>query len=423
MSELISEEKKHARLGGSSAARWISCPGSVALSETQPEQEAGEPARIGTMAHTLAELALTEWLDHRLEGTPPDEKFEARCAVYPPDIDEDKWDEICQMARDWRDTIWKEVMDSTITGKIFGFEDYVTFDETLDAGGSIDFWVVYRDDKGKRVLVICDFKSGYKVVDAKHNYQLLFYAAAMREEMLRMGKDIDYCRTAIFQPKAQFPYSEHTYTVAQLEAFKVKAYKAAHAVYYSKKPKLKTGDYCTFCRAQAVCPKYTKEIQQKTGLKLIDPEHTPLPTVDLLTPEQISRILNKADELTDLIKACKLHAKQQYVKGDPIPGWKLIEGKGKRGWRKEQMDDIVTTLKKKLGESGIKVVNEKPVALGTLEKELKKAGYEPKQIEKFLKPFISVSSPPPKLVPESDKTPGIQNTRDLLLESDLEIEE
>ena len=49
---------KHAKLGPSSASRWLNCPGSVALCATVPEEPSSEYADEGTFAHDIAERAI-----------------------------------------------------------------------------------------------------------------------------------------------------------------------------------------------------------------------------------------------------------------------------------------------------------------------------------------------------------------------------
>ena len=47
--------KVHAKLSPSAAARWINCPGSVALSELCPPPGSSDYADEGTLAHLIAE--------------------------------------------------------------------------------------------------------------------------------------------------------------------------------------------------------------------------------------------------------------------------------------------------------------------------------------------------------------------------------
>ena len=49
----------HAQVSPSAAYRWISCPGSVAMSKGLPDDEGTVYAMEGTIAHHMAELILT----------------------------------------------------------------------------------------------------------------------------------------------------------------------------------------------------------------------------------------------------------------------------------------------------------------------------------------------------------------------------
>ena len=54
---MTDEPTKHARLGPSSAHRWINCPGSLRMSEHAVQTDEGSPwATEGTIAHSLGEI-------------------------------------------------------------------------------------------------------------------------------------------------------------------------------------------------------------------------------------------------------------------------------------------------------------------------------------------------------------------------------
>ena len=53
---------KHSVFSPSSAKRWMTCPGSIALSMQCPEPETSKYAEEGTRAHDLAERALPAFL-------------------------------------------------------------------------------------------------------------------------------------------------------------------------------------------------------------------------------------------------------------------------------------------------------------------------------------------------------------------------
>ncbi len=56
--------RSHSILGGSSALRWVNCPGSVFYTKDLPPEAPSEAALEGTKAHELAEMALSDYLDH-----------------------------------------------------------------------------------------------------------------------------------------------------------------------------------------------------------------------------------------------------------------------------------------------------------------------------------------------------------------------
>ena len=84
----VPDEKVHSELGASVAARWMACPGSVALSRGQPNYET-DHSRAGTVAHYIGEQCLrkraldpAEWLDTTVNGVKVDETMVAAVRVY-----------------------------------------------------------------------------------------------------------------------------------------------------------------------------------------------------------------------------------------------------------------------------------------------------------------------------------------------------
>lgn len=78
MGELSTGPSAHATLGPSSAARWLTCPGSVRLAAAMPERPAGEAAEEGTAAHALAEIRLRDYV----LGEAVDGQIDAWAAEY-----------------------------------------------------------------------------------------------------------------------------------------------------------------------------------------------------------------------------------------------------------------------------------------------------------------------------------------------------
>lgn len=396
-------ERSHSELGGSSANRWANCIGSVFLARDLPTPETSEAATEGTRAHEIAEELLRGFLEYKING-----------ADYPNDYDSRKFTgEMYVAGKEYVNTIWL-ALEESITGKGHEIEAKVTIDENLQMFGFIDFYAVYRDEKAKRVGYIADFKYGYHVVNIEKNYQLAYYAVALRTEMRKKGKDLDYVRAAIFQPRAQGEaYKETTFTAKELDTYEKKFRTAAHDIYVKKKPKFKTGEWCRFCNAQAVCKKYSDEIREHLSLQVIDTEEVVLPVPEQLNEESIVKIVLNEDAILSFLKACKTHVMNKCTAGAGVKGLKVVEGPKRRKWLEDE-EHVAT----KLVELGVAEPYEKSLKnLGVVEKLLSLEMTKEKAKE-AVSSLCTYTTPSLSIVPESDKRPAVQNARALLSQVD-----
>lgn len=399
-------DREHAPLGGSSAERWVNCPGSVFYLRDLPPDEGNAATDQGTRAHELAEKVLRSFLQHKIEGTPVEE----------PSTDDPEMDE---HVMDYVRAVWKEALEESITGKAYELEDRLTIDQHLQMWGSSDFWAVYIDDRAKRVGIIGDFKYGYHFVSEEDNGQLAFYAVALRSEIRRAGKDLDYVRAFIFQPRAgddgaqgKPSYREYKFTAAKLDSWEKKFLKAAEQIFVKQVPKFKAGDWCQWCRAKAQCKTHAREIETKTALQVIDPEMNTLPLPEKLTDEQLLRIVIHGDTLTDFVAACKTFALARAKAGKPIPGTKIVQASaGRRKWR-EEIQEVGDALQ----QHGI----ENPFdfslkGISEMEKALTKL-HGKENAKNLMNTLCVQGKPGVKLVPEDDERPAVASLVDLLTE-------
>ena len=153
-------ERLHAKLGGSSAERWMNCPGSVALSAGIAEEPPGEHASRGTAAHELLETSLTL-------GCAPEEfrgdTIEADVMSFV--VDDDL---IIPVTVAYR-YITKRLAE---TGGTLQLEVWVHDPDLPDCGGYGDVFIV---DESANKLITIDYKNGFKNVSAVENKQLMFY--------------------------------------------------------------------------------------------------------------------------------------------------------------------------------------------------------------------------------------------------------
>jgi hypothetical protein len=302
----MNEIVQHSRVvGGSTAKRVISCPGSVALCAKMPPKPSSKYADEGTLLHNVMDLILTtnqtpesfagmEYEGIKLTQELIDEK------VYPAlraldDIDPDKEMEYATETR-------------------VGFGDFLpgVFGST-DVLGRI----------GRRAFIL-DWKFGSGVaVDAADNPQLMFYAAAaMRTpEVAWVFEECDEIECIIVQPPSVKRWVTTAKRIKQFEQ------ELAMAVKISQMPDapLNTGDHCRWCAAKPTCPKMTGLVDRSLHAQL-----------DVLNVEQIANYLKKADMLEQWIADVRGLAHQILDAGKPVPGFKLVAKRATRQWVDEK---------------------------------------------------------------------------------------
>jgi hypothetical protein len=358
-------------VGGSTAKRVMSCPGSVALVNKMPPKPSSEHADRGTLLHDVISEFLdqdgkpiTDWLGRTHEGQV---------------LTQELLDEKLVVALELLDEIdpKKELM--------YEVETRVGFGSLLPGVfGSTD--LVGR--MGNRAVVL-DWKFGDGVVvTAEENEQLMFYAAAaMRTpETAWAFEGADEIELVIVQPPMVRRWVTDKARIEQFERDLVKAVTAAQL----PDAKIQHGDHCRWCAAKPICPKMTGAVDRAlvTQLKEID--------VDTL-----GRYLKNADLLEDWIKDLRGLAMQLLEKNMPVPGYKLVQKRAQRQWADEAQAEAA------LMGLGIEPMKQELISPAQAEKELKKSKTAlPDGLVK------SVSSGT-TMAPESDPRPAILQLGDL----------
>lgn len=397
-------DAEHSELGGSSAERWTQCPGSVFLIRQLPPQKSGPDAERGSACHEVFAKLLDAFLQYKEDGTKFDEDAILSELSTDPRVEADRVEDCETLVVDAVEVIWKKVLEETLSGKVYDIETFFSFDTVNGMGGTADFWVAYINDRGQRVLVIFDLKTGRHSVSPKKNGQLAFYACAARRFLKANDKDIDVARLAIFQPNdfnSPEPYKECSITAKQLDAWEKKFINAAHQIYVKKQPKFKIGKHCMFCQGQSLCKKYQQEMSKKASLKLVDVSDS-LPSVEVLTPEQRKNIAMHRGQIEAFLKAVYASVVNECAKGIKYDGIKVVLGNGRRTWKDEAI--VVSGLKAQ-GLTEADIYKNKLKGITEIEKKLGKNSCS----ELTLKPPGK-----PILVYESDPRPAVSVGQELL---------
>lgn len=297
----------------------MNCPGSVALAAGKPDVTTVY-AREGTAAHTLAERALRT-------GLPAITWLET--VMDAKDGEVEVTEEMAEAVQMYADYV-RELAGAP--GAILMIEqqfDLAPLDPPGDMFGTGDA-VIWRPKVG--VLDVVDLKYGQGVAVDASTPQLPYYALGA---VMELHVKPQLVRIHIVQPRA--PHPDGPIRVREmgwdeLVAFKRELFERAAATQEPDAP-LVVGEWCRFCKAQAICPAqraYALEVAQSEFMDELAP-----PRPDTLTPVEIATVLRAADVLEEWLRAVEAHAYGMLERGLDVPGYKLVEKRATRKWADE----------------------------------------------------------------------------------------
>ena len=333
---------KHSTIvGGSTAKRVITCPGSVALCAKMPPKPSSTYADEGTLLHTVISEVLND-----------DDKpiHEYLGQTYEQQV------------------LTAELVDAKLLPALTCLDE-------IDPNKEMEFALEVSVDFGKFLpgvfgscdllgrmgskAIVLDWKFGSGVaVPAEENAQLMFYAAAaMRtEEAKWVFESCESIELIIVQIDQ---ISRWTTTPARIAKFE-KQLKSAVKASKQIDAKLQHGDHCRWCAAKPICPLMRGAVDRAVQTQIAG-----------LNKSQISGYLKNADILEGWISDLRALAMQVMESGEKIPDWKLVAKRSVRKWVDE--------------EKAASVLNMMGVPIPEIYKpqEIK----SPAQAEKMLKPL------------------------------------
>jgi hypothetical protein len=231
----------------------------------------------------------------------------------------------------------------------------------------------------------------------------------------------------ILQPDAQRP-KEHVISVDELRNWLTgRARSGANSVQMAERTYpdasqgasdwqdtfLRTGEHCTFCKAKATCPKIRGEVLET----VLGSEPADVAEFESLEPaigkpaigkpdtaDWISVCLQKVDLIEDWCKAIRAEAERRLLAGEPVPGFKIVQGKrGARSWANAaEAEQMLKTFRLKQEE----MYDFKLISPTTAEKLAKAETIGKRQWPK-LQALITQKDGAPHVAPESDPRPSI----------------
>ena len=397
----------HALLSASSSKQWLHCPPSVRLQEGFPN-ESSVYAEEGTFAHEVCEYKVRKYLHERVTR-PQSEEF------YTEEID--------QITDVYAEYVIRTIEDMKRTGcePLVLVEERVDYSHIASSGfGTADMLIIGKDENGKGLLHICDFKTGQGVyVDCDHNSQMMLYALG---GLAAYGYiyEIETVRMTIIQPRLD-NISTFECSRKELEDWG-ESIRPIAKMAYEGKGEQHPGDWCRFCRAKPVCKACADEALALCREEFLDldagafTEESEVEESDMTAPynadtqtavfkqpgliplTELSAILPTLNRISSWIESVFAFVSSEAINhAVPIPGYKVVEGRSKRVFT-----DTKAVVDTAVANGYTDLYKQQLITLTEFEKMMGK-----KRFAELLGEYVA--KPPGKLalVPDSDPRPAV----------------
>ena len=404
----------HATLSPSSADRWMTCPGSVPLSEGIVDTSS-EYAAEGSAAHEIAALCLTSGSDaaayvgriveidtREIEIT---DDMAEHIQVYV--------DHVRSRVADWQAlgaTVTLEVEQRVPIGHLTGEEG---------AEGTADAVIIAELPDVRTAIEVIDLKFGRGVeVEATDNRQLRLYALGAIEKF-GMVWTFTEARVAISQPRLSSKPAEWEVSIEDLQAFGQEVKRASAQVaearicFAKESPEFDlflqpSEKGCKWCKVKGTC----KALAQHVATAVLDDfedltqagVEQAIKDVPARSDDNLASAMECVALIEDWCKAVRADVERRLLAGGQVPGFKLVEGRaGARKWADEAQAEAVLKSMRLKQEA---MYDFKLISPTQAEKLAKAETIGPRQWPK-VEALITRSAPKPSVAPASDKRPAL----------------
>lgn len=390
----------HAKLSPSSSARWMSCPGSVVLTDGAPRTSSSY-ADEGTAAHFLASECLTlgegaeRFLGRSISITDEGAGWATISTTNDFLVDAD----MVKHVQVYLDYIYSLV--GALQGTLFVEVPLPLHDITGEVGaqGTADAVILAGDE-----IIVVDLKYGRgEEVQAEDNSQLLLYACAARRQF-ELANPFQTARLAICQPRVSSLSSEWACTVEYLDDFEAEVASAASTAWRMLSAEIPPAfspeeKACRWCAAKATCQALADKVQHEVGADFDNLLLAKKPEVQ--TDGALSKKMACVDLIEGWCKAVRAKVEEELLRGHPVEGWKLVQGRrGSRAWTDvEAVEALLKGMRLKVDQ----MYDFKLISPTAAEKVL---GDSPKRWNK-VQELITQSEGKPSVAPVTDKRPAI----------------
>lgn len=286
------------------------------------------------------------------------------------------------------------------------------------AWGTADV-IIARGDE----LIVVDFKYGRGVeVDAEGNPQMSLYGLGALQAYQGLVADFNRVRLAISQPRVKSAPSEWDCTVDELEDWGRSTARSAvgsciqaHLLVPRVHDEVRIEPVwaatflrpaekaCKFCKAKATCPALRDVVADTVGVSAASVDEFMDQEIDQPNAASedtwLSACLDKVDLIEDWCKSVRAEVERRLLKGDNVPGYKLVQGKkGNRQWADAKAaEEALKAMRVKLED----MYDMKVISPTSAEKLAKAGTIGPRQWPK-LQGLITQNEGKPHVAPDSD---------------------
>jgi hypothetical protein len=404
----------HAKLSPSKRHRWALCPGSIREEAKFPDERSGAAAIDGTHSHTLLEYCIQ--FDRFIDPmTQIGEKFA-----------DDDGEFIVDQARAERVKVaYDYIVERSMNGLFKVISEQRVDPQHLlgrdDLSGTVDCQII-----GPDWIELIDYKDGMGVVSAEGNMQLEQYAYGVLAGY-KLPINVEYpCKTirmTIIQPKLALkgmkPITSAARDVRDMLTNMGTIIVQAAATDAPDAPLVPGESQCKFCRAKGSCAALAGNVMKEVGI-MFQPVVTQ--TLDVaqqsadkdpaqMDDAQIRQIMEAAPLMRQLLEAVEKEAMRRLEAGTPIPGLKLVHGRGSRAWALPEEEMAEKLVKMGIPKTAIyetKLVSPAKAEKLTWEKrDGTKVSLTDRQLKRMDQEYVTKLAGKLTVVPESDSRPAV----------------
>lgn len=380
---------KHARLGCSTAERWITCPPSIAASEGIKRKPSSAAAEEGTLAHSVLEAMLLldysaddvlNYEMHNGEEIPEDMRYAVAHALNFVH----RWE---TEHPDGRVHVEAEVNPGQYIGRD-------------DNWGTSDLILV---DRPALLLDVADYKHGRKKVSAKENKQMRLYGVgALMEHFPKAQWNKVQVTMTVLQPRSKGDFDEsETLSGKELLDWMVSVVApAAEAADDIDGPRT-SGDHCFYCPVNGNCRELTMKMFKVAAMEFGEEEQEP-PKPPTMAAEEIEWAMRYAPLMARWLDALQDEARRLMLDGIIMAGWKLVYKANHRKWD----NSTPAALTKAKLDPDVYMPRD-PLAPGALFKQLKRDKV-PEKVVKLIEKHVITPAEEVTVAPLSDRRRAVE---------------